>query len=228
VPDESSPNPHEFVKVEPSKFIKRINQLPLSDYFDAAHAYALERWKDRNGETFYNGKVRTPLFELIYLMRGHRDLASLTALEAWNALQTVAGEKWFIDFGSKIREALEEFRKIWDSFEHIPGTSMLKQAMDEADLSNIPEDVWSSGYYRFLAVVKKLQELKGDQDFIVDIRASEWGDDPEWGVNHMTVWRYVCRAKDDGYLEEKFKGSWKSRKASEYRFIDQAPVLAAA
>jgi hypothetical protein len=224
--------------LSPADFFERHWKLPLKQFFSLAYDYAVECHTDRQvdpAQAEENGRFRTPMFELVYLFKGHPHLDGVDAPDAWKMVNHLAPAAWEDAFGFTADDAEAEFYHLWDAIWSTPGQSMIANAIARARQNpiRIPFEIRRKRpkrYPEFLAVAAHLQRMVGDRNFILDPRASDWVD---FGINHVTVWRYCHHAMEDGFLTLKVKGSRPKGKrkgiASEFRFnVAMAPYLFAA
>lgn len=216
----------------------RQSRLGLTDFIFCA----VEASMAHNRRLHAARKWESPLFQLVRLLRTHRDLKSATAPEAWQAVAKVM-QGWQDDFKRRGRsvvsvwdeyfgigtdEAQAEMLDSWDKVRYLPGLSPLQSAAEMSEqmpviISDEKRLERGAAYERFVSLAGWLQVTVGDRNILLPVKEIA----VMFKMTTMTISRFRRNAIKDGFLDEIKASEFKKHKATEFRFhVERVPILA--
>jgi hypothetical protein len=204
-------------------------RLPFAEYL----ARSVEEHHRQEEE---NEEWQSPLFYFVRLVRSHPDMLTMTARQAFQAVEDVMRiwqarlpkaqrrlSVWAHWLQVEREDAEAEFLGVWDHVRYLVGRTPLEIAIDQAvahplGILEKHRAARPEGYARFIAIAGWLQVTMGDNRILLPVEELA----ERLHVTPMTISRYRRWAKEDGYLKEtksyEFHGKGKTNKATHFRF----------
>jgi hypothetical protein len=207
------------------------NSMALDEYLESACERNRSSIESRN----HSDPWQSPLFEFVWLAKGHPEMKDLTAGQALRRVErwlkrggagTIA-EAWVDRFCivgvDDAEDARAEFIDVWGKIKFPPGCSPLEAALERAEQYKLePPDCPTAGYGAFISLAGHLQVLRGPNAILLPCHKLA----SLLGLSHMTIARYREWAVKDGHLRITRPHRFDSREATEFRFdVARYPAL---
>lgn len=219
-----------------NEFFDRYRGKPFAEYLSLAYDYALTRHLGPPDSEVY----RTPLFELTYLLRGHREMRGLTTATAWDKVCSTADEAGLggnggefynaFDYHDAEEDAKSEFADLWTGINFPAGSTPLSVAFDRSIRCPVElpaavlERRLSANYPKLVSVAAHLQELVGDGPILLP--TTSMGLRGPLNCSEMSISRYRKWAVADGFLRPTKAANRAKLEAAEFRYVGPRPVCA--